>query len=71
MFNHSGDERILEGHDTARASCRLSIYLIIPCHLVNAICPTFLFPESSAAEDHLIASCVCLAVAQRSFVCRT
>lgn len=60
MFNHSGDERILEGRDIARASCLLCIYLIIPCHLVNAICPTSFFPESSAGENHLIGSFVCV-----------
>lgn len=43
MFSHSGDESILEGCDTTHASCLLSVYLIIPCYLVNAICPTFIY----------------------------
>lgn len=52
MFNHSGDERILGGRDTTCASCLLSIYSVIPCHLANAFCPTFFFAGSSAAENH-------------------
>lgn len=43
MFSHSGDESILESCDTTHASCLLSVYLIIPCYLVNAICPTFVY----------------------------
>lgn len=59
MFKHSEDESVLEGRDTTSASCLLRIYLIIPCHLVNAICPSFFVSSSSAAEKHLIASHVC------------
>ncbi len=60
MFNHSGDERMLVGHDTTRASCLLSIYSIIPCDLVNVVCPTFFFLGSLAAENDLMASYFCL-----------
>lgn len=41
MF-YSGDESIHGGRDTSRASCLLSVSLIILCYLVNAICPTLL-----------------------------
>ena len=62
MFNHSGHERILEGRDTTRASRLLRTCLIIPCHLVNAICPTFFFFFFFflVSGSYLIGSHVCL-----------
>lgn len=55
MFSHSGDESILEGRDTTRASCLLNVYLIIPCYLVNAICPTFIyFPEARLLKKKIL-----------------
>ncbi len=56
MFNHSGDEKILEGRDTTRVSCLLNVCLIIPCHLLNAVCPTFNLSNSLIDKDHLIVS---------------
>lgn len=64
MLNHSGDERILGGRDTARASCLLSDSMSF-----GSFYALHFSVSARKLGSCLIAQCVCVRVAKIALVC--